>query len=95
MGMQPILPFTLPIKKIKGDGNDNCRSVWTDLKSEASHNKCVIDKACLVLGIIRESVPKPQGIGYEWPTLYKVPGHVYYDLSFLLQQGEYICHYSQ
>ena len=49
----------------------------------------------LCLGVIRESVPKPQGIGYEWPTLYKVPGHVYYDLNFLLQQGEYICHFSR
>ena len=76
------------------DGNGVLRCEQT-FESEASHNYRVLNDVCLVLGIIRESVPKPQGIGYEWPTLYKVSGHVYYDLSFLLQQGECICHYSQ
>ena len=45
------------------------------------HDNSMVDK-----GIIMDSGEvKPQGKGYQWPSVFKQHGHVYFDMIFLKQ----------
>ena len=36
-------------------------------------------------GILRGPEPRPEGVGYKWPSVFKQHGHIYFDISFLKQ----------
>ena len=41
-------------------------------------------------GILHEPESRPKGIGYTWPSVFKVHGHVYFDLVFIKQGMLYV-----
>ena len=38
-------------------------------------------------GLIKNTETRPQGQGYAWPAVFKQPGHLYFDMTFIEQGG--------